>query len=465
MSKHFKRRIVVSYRYSKFLNSLQILGDLLVLNLAFLCAYYYKFEFLDILSRHNYLELFAFYNISWLVLTALYQPYKISRTAVLTKVLRRQLSLIVVHLLLITAFFVLTKAYDYSREHIILTYILFAALDFLWKSFFFYSIQSYRSHGYNRRNIVILGYGELTEELKEYFQDHPEYGYNLSGVFDNRKTGRGILGKMDDLKEFVQHNQVDEIYCCLPYVRYTKVKELLDFADANIIKVKLIADFRGFSLKGVELERYDHIPVLNISAIPLDDFKNQIFKRTFDVVFSSAVLVAISPILLMIAAITKLTSKGPIFFSQERVGRNGTPFKIFKFRSMRVDAEKMGPSLSSDFDPRITPWGRIMRKTRLDELPQFVNVLIGDMSVVGPRPEREFFINQIIQTSPHYKRLLRIKPGITSLGQVKYGYASDVREMLQRLRFDLLYIDNSSMWLDLRVMFLTALVMVQGRGK
>lgn len=455
----------MSYRYSKFLNSLQILGDLLILNLAFLCAYYYKFEVLDIFSRPSYLELFAFYNISWLVLTALYQPYKISRTAILTKVLRRQLSLIVVHLLLITAFFVLMKAYYYSREQIILTYILFAGLDFLWKSFFFYSLQSYRSHGYNRRNIVILGYGELAEELKEYFHAHPEYGYSLSGVFDNRKTGSGILGKMDDLKEFVQNNQVDEIYCCLPYVRYTKVKELLDFADANIIKVKLIADFRGFSLKGVELERYDHIPVLNISAIPLDDFKNQIFKRTFDVVFSSAVLVAISPILLTIAIITRLTSKGPVFFSQERVGRNGSPFKIFKFRSMRVDAEKMGPSLSSDFDPRITTWGRFMRKTRLDELPQFVNVLIGDMSVVGPRPEREFFINQIIQTSPHYKRLLRIKPGITSLGQVKYGYASDVKEMLQRLRFDLLYIDNSSMWLDLRVMFLTALVMVQGRGK
>lgn len=455
----------MAHRYSRFLNSLQILGDLLVLNLAFLLAYYFKFQAFDLSSRYEYLELFSFYNISWLILTALYQPHKVSRTTVLTKVLRRQLSLIIIHLLLVTAFFVVMQAYYFSREQIILTYLIFASADFLWKSLFFYSLQSYRSYGYNVRNIVILGYGDLAEELKNYFKEHPEYGYKLVGIFDNRKKGPEIKGKLNDLKEFSKENQVDEIYCCLPYVRYTKVKELLDFADANIIKVKLIADFRGFSLKGVELERYDHIPVLNISAIPLDDIKNLIFKRTFDVLFSSVVLVLISPILLMIAIITKLTSKGPVLFSQERIGRNGMPFNIYKFRSMRVDAERMGPSLSSDYDPRITKWGRFMRKTRLDELPQFFNVLIGDMAVVGPRPEREFFIDQIILTSPHYKRLLRVKPGITSLGQVKYGYAENVGQMIQRLRFDLLYIDNSSFLLDLKVMYLTAMVMVQGKGK
>ncbi len=455
----------MQYRYSRFLNSLQVLGDLIVLNLAFLLAFYFKFQSLDVFSSIEYLELFAFYNVSWLILTALYQPYKISRTTVLPKILRRQLSLIIIHLLLITAFFVLMKAFYFSREQVILTYIIFASGDFLWKCFFFYSLQAYRSSGYNGRNIVILGYGDLALELKGYFREHPEYGYKLVGIFDNRKKGPEIKGRLDELKEFALNNEVEEIYCCLPYVQYTKVKELLAFADANIIKVKLIADFRGFSAKGVELEKYDHIPVLNISAIPLDDLKNIIFKRTFDVVFSSIVLVFISPLLLFIAIMTKLTSKGPVLFSQERVGKGGVPFRIYKFRSMRVDAEKMGPSLSSDFDPRITKWGRIMRKTRLDELPQFFNVLIGDMAIVGPRPERTFFIDQIIQKSPHYKRLLRIKPGITSLGQVKYGYAENVGEMLQRLRIDLLYIDNSSMWLDFKVMYLTALVMVQGRGK
>ena len=289
--------------------------------------------------------------------------------------------------------------------------------------------------------------------------------YKLLGFFDNNKSGQGILGKMDDLKSYALKNEIDEIYCCLPYVRYTKVKELLDFAEANIIKVKLLADFRGFSQKGFKLERYDHIPVLNITAIPLDETKNRILKRSFDIAFSLGVLAVISPFLLLVAMIIKFTSKGPIFFVQERIGKDGVPFNIYKFRSMRIDAERFGPALSSTNDPRITCWGRFMRKTRIDELPQFFNVLKGDMAIVGPRPERQHWINQIIETSPHYKRLLRVKPGITSLGQVKFGYAENVGEMLKRLRFDLLYIDNASLALDIRVMVMTAMVILQGKGK
>jgi exopolysaccharide biosynthesis polyprenyl glycosylphosphotransferase len=372
---------------------------------------------------------------------------------------------LIIHLLVYTSFAFLGNQDNYSREHLLLTYAIITLVDFGWKSIFFYALQSYRSHGYNARNVVIMGYGELAEELKRNFVEHPEYGYHMYGFFDNNKTGADILGKMDDLKEYVLANHIDEIYCCLPYVKYTKVKELLDFADANIIKVKLIADFRGFSKKGVKLENYNNIPVLNISAIPLDEIHNRVFKRVFDVAFSSLVLTLISPLLAMVALIVKATSKGPVFFTQERIGKDGVPFNIYKFRSMRIDAEKLGPALSSDNDPRITNWGKFMRKTRIDELPQFFNVLKGDMSVVGPRPERQFWINQIISTSPHYKRLLRVKPGITSLGQVKFGYAENVGEMLQRLRFDLLYIDNASMRLDIRVMMMTALVMVQGKGK
>ncbi len=181
----------MQYRYSHFLNTLQILGDLLVLNLAFLCAYYAKFQVMDLLIRPNYLELFAFYNVSWLLLSALYQPYKVSRTDRLAKVLRRQLNLIIIHLLLITAFFVLGKAYYYSREQIMLTYIAFAILDFAWKSSFFYSLRMYRKQGFNYRNFVIMGYGDLAEDLIAYFRAHPEFGYRFVGAFDNKKTGSG----------------------------------------------------------------------------------------------------------------------------------------------------------------------------------------------------------------------------------------------------------------------------------
>ena len=189
-----------------------------------------------------------------------------------------------------------------------------------------------------------------------------------------------------------------------------------------------------------------------------------VIKRVGDVVCSAAALLLLSPLLAYITLRTRLSSPGPIIYRQERIGRKGRPFDIFKFRSMREDAEALGPQLSSDADPRITNWGRIMRKWRLDELPQFWNVLRGDMSVVGPRPERQHFIDQIVGHAPHYRHLLKVRPGITSWGQVKYGYASTLQQMLARLRFDILYIENMSLALDLKIIFYTMLVLVQGRG-
>jgi putative colanic acid biosynthesis UDP-glucose lipid carrier transferase len=458
----------VQHRFSSFLNTLQILGDLLVLNLAFLCAYYAKFQVMDLLVRPNYLELFAFYNVSWLVLSALYQPYKISRTDRLAKVLRRQLNLIIVHLLLITAFFVMGKAYYYSREQIMLTYIAFAVLDFTWKSSFFYSLRMYRKQGFNYRNVVIMGYGELAEDLIAYFRSHPEFGYRFIGAFDNRKTGNRIMGKMDDLKKFITENQVDEVYCCLPYVRYTKVKELVDFGDTNLIKVKLIADFRGFSFKGVELERYDHIPVLNITNIPLDDLKNQVVKRVFDVIFSSLVIIFIfSWLFPLLALLIKLESKGPVFFKQKRTGIKNKTFWCYKFRSMYVNAEANSQQARKG-DARITRMGAFIRKTSLDELPQFINVLLGEMSVVGPRPHMLSHTQEYSKMIEKFMARHFVKPGITGLAQAK-GFRGetqdDINLMKGRIRLDRFYVSNWSLLFDVRIIYLTVVSMVKGEDR
>jgi putative colanic acid biosynthesis UDP-glucose lipid carrier transferase len=458
----------VQHRYSHFLNTFQILGDLLVLNLAFLSAYYFKFQVMDLLTRPNYLELFAFYNISWLVLSALYQPYKISRTDRLTKVLRRQLNLIIIHLLLITAFFVLGKAYYYSREQIMLTYIAFAFLDFAWKCSFFYSLRMYRKQGFNYRNVVIMGYGELAEDLIAYFRAHPEFGYRFIGAFDNKKTGNRVMGKMSDLKKFVQENQVDEVYCCLPYVRYTKVKELVDFGDTNLIKVKLIADFRGFSFKGVELERYDHIPVLNITNIPLDDLKNQVVKRVFDVIFSSLVIIFIfSWLFPLLALLIKLESKGPVFFKQKRTGIKNKTFWCYKFRSMYVNAEANSRQARKG-DARITRMGAFIRKTSLDELPQFINVLLGEMSVVGPRPHMLSHTQEYSKMIEKFMARHFVKPGITGLAQAK-GFRGetqdDINLMKGRIRLDRFYVSNWSLLFDVRIIYLTVVSMVKGEDR
>ncbi|UZD22006.1 sugar transferase [Algoriphagus halophytocola] len=188
-------------------------------------------------------------------------------------------------------------------------------------------------------------------------------------------------------------------------------------------------------------------------------------KRTFDILFSSLAILTGLPVFLTLMAITKLTSKGPVFYKQERIGRNGQPFYILKFRSMIVDSEVNGPQLTTDNDPRITKWGNFMRKTHLDELPQFFNVLMGDMSVVGPRPERAHFIQQIVAKQPSYMQLLTIRPGITSIGQVDYGYAETVEEMCQRMMLDLKYLSQVNLLTDLKVIGQTVMTMINKKGK
>ena len=216
------------------------------------------------------------------------------------------------------------------------------------------------------------------------------------------------------------------------------------------------------------LHAYSSFGYKEYNAFIQDDFNQYIWyllKRIFDLIVSSAALVTGLPFFALLVIITKITSGGNVIYRQERIGRNGVPFCMYKLRSMCCNAENLGPQLTKDNDPRITAWGKIMRKSRLDELPQFLNVFLGQMSVVGPRPERLYFIEKIIEKAPEYKKLLSIKPGITSIGQVRYGYAENVDQMIERMQLDLLYLNNQTLSVDMAIILETVRVMAQAKGK
>ncbi|WP_417601491.1 sugar transferase [Owenweeksia hongkongensis] len=272
------------------------------------------------------------------------------------------------------------------------------------------------------------------------------------------------LGTHTQLPEVIERYSIEEVIIAIESSEHEKLENIINILQDTDVKVKMIPDTYDIISGKVKMEALASAPLieLNHELMPL---WQSVVKRVFDIVVSALLLILLSPLLIFSAIMVKLSSDGPIFYTQIRSGENAKDFSMIKFRSMCVDAEKDGPQLSSENDSRITKWGRIMRKYRLDELPQFWNVLIGDMSIVGPRPERQYYIDLIKQKAPHYKHVQRVKPGITSWGMVKFGYAENVDEMVQRLKYDIIYIENMNLFNDLKILIYTVLIVLQGRGK
>lgn len=446
--------------YSKYFWVVHFLGDLFLANIAFLLTYYIKFDSLMFSDKYKFL--FIIFNAIWILVALFLQLYELKRLRRLDKVLFNLFKAFVFNALIISAILFSLKASDFSREHLYATYIMLFALIMLWRYSAIKLIYLFRKSGFNYKQVIIIGGGEVANQLYTYFMSDDVLGVRVKGVFSDSTISFDIKegvksGQLSEFEKYAIDKNIDEIYYTMPLTYTQKIKSLVDFCDKNMIRFKVVPDFRGFIFKRVNIDFFDDVPVVTLRGEPLTDVTNRFIKRVFDIVFSSFVIVfVLSWLYPIIALLIKLSSKGPVLFKQARSGVDNMEFMCYKFRSMTQSAEA-DTKQATKGDARITKIGAFLRKTSLDEFPQFINVFMGDMSIVGPRPHMLKHTEEYSALINKYMVRQLVKPGITGAAQVKgfRGETKELKDMEGRVRLDVWYIENWSLSLDINIIFHT----------
>ncbi|WP_340387718.1 undecaprenyl-phosphate glucose phosphotransferase [Paenibacillus sp. FSL E2-0151] len=454
-------------RNQRFLTQLYIAADFGVIQLSFLVAWWLKFES-DLLTNQNPLpiEKYMMWSLVYAVLaiitglmSSLYVAKRKKRFVdELWKIL--QSHGIAFFMLLSLMFFF--KEVNISRAYLAMYMIGNVSFTLFYRYIVKVQLKRLRKKGFNRQFVLILGAGSLGKRFYDNLRNYPELGYEVTGFMDDyrhwdeseQKRYKPILGRIDELEEFLSTHLVDEVILALPLDAHDKYSHIINVCEKAGVRTLIIPDFFDYLPARPHFDNFAGMPMINVRDIPLDIAVNRLMKRTFDILFSLTAILLTSPVMLVVAVGVWLTSAGPVIFKQERVGLNRRNFMMFKFRSMKVIPEgTMDTGWSTKNDPRRTAFGTFIRRTSLDELPQFFNVLLGHMSVVGPRPERPYYVNQFRDEIPKYMIKHHVRPGITGLAQSK-GLRGDT-SIEDRIEQDIFYIENWSLLFDIKIIWET----------
>lgn len=452
----------------KYFNRLHLLLDALIAACSYMLAWYLKFESIfaskkqgvGVLEMETYFYALYFIVPGYVILYYFFNMYTSKRTARRKYEVYGIVKANTVGALLFTVVLYVINEPNFSRSMIAIFYGLNTTFSILSRQILRNLLQYFRRKGYNLKHILLVGYSRAAEEYINRINSNPQWGYVVRGILDDRVPrgtiykGVKVLGSIANLLIILPENKLDEIAITLSLQDYGRLEEIVDLCEKSGVHTKFIPDYNSLIPSRPYTEDLMGLPVINIRYVPLTNTLNWVAKRIVDVVGSAVGLVLVSPIMLLTAIAVKVSSPGPVIFKQERIGLHNKPFQMYKFRTMELQkeaAEKKAWTVKDD--PRVTKVGKFLRRTSLDEFPQLYNILRGDMSLVGPRPERPLFVEKFKEEIPRYMIKHQVRPGLTGWAQIN-GYRGDT-SIRKRIDYDIFYIENWTMGLDIKILFLT----------